>query len=172
MAALESRTPGVRYRTIYERSILEDSAIAARVDAEIAHGEIGRVLNGIPIKLGIADRAIAMLPLTDADSPGGQSALVIRPSVLLDSLVALFETLWEKAMPLHTGGSLRPAGAEDPEVVRTARLMAAGLKDAAMARHLGVTERTVRRRVAAVLAALNVESRFQAGIRAREVGWV
>lgn len=169
---METRPAGLRYRTLYERSILEDPAIAARVEAELANGEIGRALAGVPIKLAIADRTMAMLPLTDADSPGGQSALIIRPSVLLDSLVALFESLWEKAIPLHRGSVRGDVHGPDPEVVRTARLMAAGLKDAALARHLGVTERTVRRRVAAMLAALGVDSRFQAGIRASERGWL
>lgn len=168
----ESRSPGLRFRTLYDRSILEDPAIAARVEAEIENGEIGRVLAGVPIKLAISDRVMAMLPLTDADSPGGQSALIIRPSVLLDSLVALFESLWDKAVPLRAGNGLHALQAADPEVVRTASLMAAGLKDAAMARQLRVTERTVRRRVAAVLDTLGVDSRFQAGMRAKELGWV
>jgi DNA-binding transcriptional ArsR family regulator len=167
-----SRPPGLRFRTVYDRSVLEDPVLAARVEAELENGEIGRVLAGVPIKLAIGDRSMAMLPLTDADSPGGQSALIIRSSVLLDSLVALFESLWEKAIPLRVGGRLADAQTTDPEVVRTARLMAAGLKDAAMARQLGVTERTVRRRVAAVLDALGVDSRFQAGMRAKELGWV
>jgi DNA-binding NarL/FixJ family response regulator len=51
-------------------------------------------------------------------------------------------------------------------------MLAAGAKDEQIARALGVSLRTVRRRVAALLADLGVRSRFQAGVEAMRRGWV
>jgi DNA-binding NarL/FixJ family response regulator len=44
-------------------------------------------------------------------------------------------------------------------------LLIAGLTDTASARHLGVSLRTVQRRVAALLDELGVQTRFQAGAK-------
>lgn len=170
--AAQTMARGVRYRTIYERSLLEEPALAGRIQRELTSGEHGRVLTGLPLKLAISDRSMAMLPLADENGPEGLVALVIRPSVLLDSLVALFEALWDRAVPLHPDASLASAAEGDPNLIRMTRLLAAGLKDVSIARNLGVTERTVRRKVAAVLDALGVETRFQAGMRAKDIGWI
>jgi DNA-binding NarL/FixJ family response regulator len=45
-----------------------------------------------------------------------------------------------------------------------------GLTDEAASRRLGVSLRTYRRRVADLLLALEADSRFQAGLRAGELG--
>ena len=160
---------GVTYRTIYDRSLLDDEAIFARVQAELAAGEQGRVLADLPLKLAIADRSLALLPL-DGEGPSEQAVLVVRPSVLLDSLAALFEALWSRAAVLHLGA--RPEPGVDPELQQVVRYLAAGLTDERIARHLGTSERTVRRKVAAALDALGAETRFQAGIKAHQLGWL
>ena len=49
-------------------------------------------------------------------------------------------------------------------------LLAAGLTDDAMARHLGVSVRTVQRRVREICARLGARTRFQAGLQARRHG--
>ena len=50
--------------------------------------------------------------------------------------------------------------------------LASGAKDEAAARELGLSLRTYRRRVAELMAAVGASSRFQAGLRARELGLV
>ncbi|MFG1952026.1 LuxR C-terminal-related transcriptional regulator [Micromonospora sp. NPDC048830] len=52
------------------------------------------------------------------------------------------------------------------------KLLAAGLKDEAIARQMSTTTRTVRHRVQDVLTALNAKSRFHAGVEASRRGWV
>ncbi|MER5883126.1 LuxR C-terminal-related transcriptional regulator [Streptomyces sp. NPDC001941] len=52
------------------------------------------------------------------------------------------------------------------------RLLCSGAKDEAAARQMGVSVRTYRRYVARILKSLDVTSRFQAGIRAAELGLV
>jgi DNA-binding NarL/FixJ family response regulator len=50
--------------------------------------------------------------------------------------------------------------------------MASGMKDRTLARALGVTERTVGRRLTELMAELGVETRFQAGVQAARRGWL
>ena len=50
-------------------------------------------------------------------------------------------------------------------------LLAQGLTDEAIGRRLGISSRTVRRRVAEIVHSLGAKSRFQAGVRAAQAGW-
>ena len=94
--------------------------------------------------------------------------LVVRSPHLLGALVQLFEMLWEASVPPD-----RRAGAANPENrfdERLLLLLAAGLKDEAIARQLGVSLRTVHRRTSDLLDRLGVRTRFQAGMRAAQQG--
>ncbi|MDP9611903.1 MULTISPECIES: LuxR C-terminal-related transcriptional regulator [Streptomyces] len=46
------------------------------------------------------------------------------------------------------------------------------LTDSAVARQLGMSDRTVRRVVAQLMERLGAQSRFEAGVRAVERGWI
>jgi len=50
--------------------------------------------------------------------------------------------------------------------------LAGGAKDEQIARALGLSVRTVRRRVAELLEELGADSRFQAGVEAVRRGWI
>ena len=52
------------------------------------------------------------------------------------------------------------------------RLMAAGLTDEAIAGRLGISARSARRHIAAIMDALGAVSRFQAGAEAARRGWL
>ena len=49
-------------------------------------------------------------------------------------------------------------------------MLTTGLTDEAAARRMGMSLRTYRRRVAELMRLLEAESRFQAGVRAGELG--
>lgn len=66
----------------------------------------------------------------------------------------------------HTSSALP---AEDAHLLA---LMAQGLKDEVVARRLGLSLRTVRRRIAHLMAELDATTRFQAGIEAVRRGWL
>jgi DNA-binding NarL/FixJ family response regulator len=65
-------------------------------------------------------------------------------------------------------------GIDDPTGERRLLLvqLARGAKDEQIARALGLSLRTVRRRVADILADLGADSRFQAGVEAVSRGWI
>ncbi|MDL4774712.1 MULTISPECIES: helix-turn-helix domain-containing protein [Thermomonosporaceae] len=160
---------GVRWRAIYAPESLAPPGAPGTVQELRAAGEEARVLAGLPMKLVIADRRIALLPLV-ADDVIGQT-IVVHPSSLLDSLVMLFEALWQRAIPFAeppppaAGG---PAG-EDRKLIE---LLAMGLKDDAIARQLGLSTRTTRRRMKALSDELGARNRFQAGMEAARRGWI
>ena len=161
---------GVTYRTVYDLGVLDAPDLVARVKIDVAFGEQARIMPDVPLKLAIADRTMALVPLINADSGSRPAALVIRPSVLLESLAALFEALWQRAMPLTFDTDGPPSA--DPELVEVVQLLAVGMTDGRIARHLQTSERTVRRKIAAAMQVLGASTRFQAGMLAQSNGWL
>lgn len=122
-------------------------------------GETSRVHPQVPMKLAVFDRSAALLPLSVDQLV--DSALVVHPCALLDALVEMFTLLWDQAVPVV------PAAKTDPLDARLMTLLAAGFKDDAIARQLGLSSRTVGRRVAELMETLGARTRFQAGIHAQ-----
>lgn len=162
---------GVRWRTVYAPESLASASAREHVERLVAAGEQARVMPGLPLKLVVVDRQTALLPLT-LDRALAQTAVIHR-STLLDAMVILFETYWERALPL--GGSSAPDAVatgltdQDRDVLA---LLVAGAKDEAIARQLGIGVRTLRRRMQHLLHALDADTRFQAGIQAARRGLV
>ncbi|MFI9588660.1 LuxR C-terminal-related transcriptional regulator [Streptomyces sp. NPDC052236] len=159
---------GIVSRGIYAATALEDPNVLSRTWKMVGLGEQARVLPSVPLKLLVVDGCRAMLPLT-ASAAGGYCAVVVWHSAVTEALQKLFELAWQQATPLG-----RAAGdGELSEGERTLiRLLAAGMKDEAVARHLGVSLRTLRRRVSELQERLGAASRFQLGVRAAQRDWV
>jgi DNA-binding NarL/FixJ family response regulator len=79
-----------------------------------------------------------------------------------------FEMLWGRASPLDG-----PESSKLPRVQGSVlRLMVAGLTDSAIGRQLGISERTVRRHISAVLELMGVDNRITAAAVAVREGWI
>ena len=152
---------GVRSRGIYAPEAIEQPASLHGLRQAVEAGEEARVHPNLPLKLAISDRAAALLPLTGDEST--ESALVIRASMLLEALIALFELLWASAVPL-------PDESHPGHDVELVALLAAGLKDETIARHLGISGRSLSRRTNKLMAELGARTRFQGGIQATRLG--
>ncbi len=94
--------------------------------------------------------------------------LVVRTPVLVLAMREMFELLWSRAVPVPPADG--EGVADEPALILA--LLAAGAKDEAIARHLRLSLRTVRRRVAALMDQLGASTRFQAGIEAARRGLV
>ncbi|GAB3450553.1 helix-turn-helix domain-containing protein [Actinophytocola sediminis] len=158
---------GVLIRVVYDAAALRDPARLANVRALAAHGEQARVLPELPLKLTIFDEHTAVVPLTRTEV--AESVALVHESGLLDALVALFETLWSSAPSLDRPPDAPPIPPAEAELLT---LLAMGVKDGAVARQLGVSIRTARRRISGVLDRLGATSRFQAGREAERRGWL
>jgi DNA-binding NarL/FixJ family response regulator len=159
--ARPERAPGLTYRTIYDMEALGDRAELAAARELATAGENCRILRNVPLKLVVTDRRTGLLQT-------GQEVVELGPSALLDGLVRLFELLWQQATPLWP--EPEPSGPLSADDQRLLALAAAGLTDQAIARRLGVAQRTVERRMQRILKALEATTRFQAGLRAGHRG--
>ncbi|GAA3584255.1 LuxR family transcriptional regulator [Kribbella ginsengisoli] len=160
---------GVRFRSIYASEVLDHPAWVAHLTSMAERGEQARVLPQVPLKLLIVDGTTAILPLAGDDkptSPAQARAVVVTDSALTNALQVLFDQLWGQATPLR----LTESDAVDP-AASLINLLASGMKDEAIARQLGVSGRTLRRRIAQVQEQLGATSRFQAGLQAARHGW-
>lgn len=163
-----SLAQGVRWRAVYAPEALEIPGALDEITELARRGERSRVLPGIPLKLAIADAKTALLPLS-LDLETAQVAIV-HESTLLDALVDLFQTYWDLAVPI--GDDPAAPSAVDDDTRRLLALLASGLKDDAIARQLGLSTRTMRRRMRLLLDELSAANRFQAGVQAARRGWL
>ena len=87
------------------------------------------------------------------------------------ALTLLLVGVWETAWPVP-GLAGRPYDAGTGGQRLLLSQLAGGAKDEQIARAMGLSVRTVRRRVADLLDELGVSSRFQAGAEAVRRGWL
>lgn len=168
---------GVRIRAVIERAVLDEPGAMAEVVDSLRSGLELRVADELPIKLVLADGDLALVPLTLAptDEPG---AVLLQRSGLVAAMEALFEAVWTRSYPLELS-SLDPetATTEDLADVPTAldlkilSLLLAGLTDQAVASQLGLSLRTLQRRLRHLEDLAGVQSRMQLGWYAARNGW-
>lgn len=88
---------------------------------------------------------------------------------LVDALEALTDRIWALSTPLPAPTETGVVDDRDRTIVA---LLSTGATDAAIARHLGISQRTVERRIRAILDLLGVTTRFQAGVQAGRRNWI
>ncbi|WP_028644018.1 helix-turn-helix transcriptional regulator [Nocardioides sp. URHA0020] len=155
---------GRRSRAIYPVRALHDAPDVML--ARLAAGEEIRVLPDLPTRLLVVgdSHAVVPEPLGLADLP----LSVVRQHGVVAAMTLWFEELWGRAAV--------PALAEAEPTLDLRRFLlqqlAAGAHDEQIARQLGISLRTVRRRVSALMTELGADSRFQAGVEAARRGWL
>jgi sugar-specific transcriptional regulator TrmB len=162
----EATARGVRFRSIVDAEFLAAPGAVDRVRSDMRTGEEVRVFPSLPFKLLVTDRRIAIMPLNlqQPDSP----VLLLRESTLLDALCVMFEILWERAAPIgfDHAGTLEvgdPDAGWLGEAEDLLPLLAAGMNDKAIAHQLGLSLRTLNRRIGDLAKGLDARTRFQAG---------
>ncbi|OMI33880.1 DNA-binding response regulator, partial [Streptomyces sparsogenes] len=107
--------------------------------------------------------------LVCTDTAEGRQASLVRDPAVVATLHGLFGNIWRTAAP-----AARPLDfgnrARTEMVRRVLRRLGDGVTDEAAARELAISVRTYRRYVTGILELLEVNSRFQAGVRACELG--
>lgn len=164
---------GISYRFIYNHEALAIPDLVAGLKRDIEAGEQARVLAQLPLKLLVADRQAGIVPLSSTKDEV-DSALVVHSSWLLEALLFVFETLWERAVPLRSlteDEQLEWSDGPTPDQLRMLELLAAGLTDEAIASHLEIGVRTLHRRLSSVMRLLGAENRFQVGYEIGKRGW-
>lgn len=170
----EALARGVRIMSVYQESARNDPPTLAYARWLTESGGQVRTMPVPPPRMVVFDRRIAIVPIDPANTRAG--ALCTRSPGIVAPLVALFEQTWDAAVPL--GADRRAAQGEEgspglsPVERQLLKLLASGLTDEAAGKRLGVSLRTVRRQMSALMERLNATSRFEAGLKAAQRGWL
>ncbi|MEZ0578823.1 TrmB family transcriptional regulator [Nocardioides sp. MH1] len=174
-AALER---GVGIRLVIEQAVLAEPEGTAEAILSLRRGVRIRVVDRLPMKLVLADTDLALVPLEVA--PGGEpGAVLLQRSGLLSALDALFEALWTRGYPLELAaleeGEMSPSDIETdgPSELdrRILGLLLAGLTDQVVAHQLGISLRSLQRRLRRLQDLAGVDSRMQLGWYAARHDW-
>lgn len=172
----------VRMRVIHQTSVLRHPGMVAYLEQLASLGCRVRLRDNLPFRLLLIDAsaAVCAVPTSGSFFFKGERVMVL--------LNRVFETTWVDAIPLdratarvdatsvprqaqeYAGAPARLALDSGQEAIL--RFLAEGQTDQAIARALGITTRTVTRRMSEIYEALGVQSRFQAGIAAKSIGIV
>lgn len=161
----EAIRSGRQSRAIYPVRALSEAPETLRLRSEV--GEQIRLLPDLPTRMIIIGTTHVILPepLGFMDEP----RTLVRQQGWVEAMTLWFESMWDRAVPLDLDGA-RDSVPDMREFLL--EQLASGAQDEQIARRLGVSLRTVRRRVAELLADLGADSRFQAGVEAARRGWL
>ncbi len=143
---------GREQRTLYSPEAAADSPTWIRDWADA--GERQRVCAHLPSEFTCfgGDVALGSTEWGSTDS----DYVVLRDPMVVAAFIELFDRLWSSAAPIDD-----QPGRSDGLL----ELMQQGLKDESIARVLGVSLRTVRRRIATLMAEHEVDTRFQLALK-------
>ncbi len=162
----EAQERGVRFRNIADAEFLSSSDTLRLVRDDIETGQDYRMTPDLPLKMIMVDRRVAFIPLSLKKQE--VVTLLVRSSPLLDALHALFETLWQQAMPitLMQDGEFRSRTSESKwpkEAEKLISLLAMGLNDKTIVSEMNISASTLNRRVTELMKLLGARTRFQLG---------
>lgn len=158
---------GVRYRAVFP----DAERLSGKVTGLVLAGALVRTDTSVPMEVVVIDRKVALLP---ADA-SGDGVAVLRLPTAVSATVELFERIWSTAVALNPV-DVDSDDAEHGGLTRRERellaLLWAGYTDGSAGAKLGISVRTVRRTVADIMNRLGARSRFQAGAKAVDRGWL
>ncbi|MFD4658232.1 LuxR C-terminal-related transcriptional regulator [Kitasatospora sp. NPDC058444] len=169
----EALARGVKTSVVYGSHVLHDRSARDAVQTAIDLGEQARVFSDVPLNMGICDDRFALVcpPSRTWDR---RHHILVQRSDLLEALIGVFECFWRIAVPLPA--AVEPAGdvgaASTDETRQLLTCLSGGLTDESIARELGVSERTVSRRITRLQEMLGARTRFQLGVQASRRGWL
>ncbi|HET8616903.1 MAG TPA: hypothetical protein VFL94_15385 [Actinomycetales bacterium] len=153
---------GRELRSIYPVAVLDHPEQLAWVREWAAVGERQRVVQRVPHEFVVFGEEVVLSSPGWGSTEGG--AVLMRLPLLVSAFTAVFDDAWRSGLPVPD------ASVESDADTRLLALLAGGFKDEAIARYLGLSLRTVRRRVAALADELGVHTRFQLGVVAQRRG--
>lgn len=174
LAATRRNDTGMLERGVYVRTIGLDSVRNDPTVCGYAHwltdsGGQFRTAPMLPPPMTLVDGQTVVVPI-DPDSPH-KGALVLTSPGIIALLTALFEQIWAESTLLGPDRARNQQGLTAQETALIG-LLSRGLTDEAAAFRLGVSARTARRMMADLMKRLGARSRFEAGMRVAQHGWV
>lgn len=154
---------GVKLRIVFPHRCRSNLRSRAAMKRLIEAGAEVRTASRVPQTVVLFDREFAVIA---CGAPSDDCTVTrVRAVDVVTFLIAHFQHFWDTASPVDAG-EFGYAEAADSLHQDIAKLMAQGFTDEAVARKLGMSVRTCRRHIAALMGSLDAVSRFQAGVRA------
>jgi len=160
----------VTYRVVYDQESVAIPGRLSNIWDGIRQGERARVGGSLPVKLVMCDDTLAIL-CSPAEFQNAV-AYLIHPSSLLEVTAALFESVWDRAVPLNRSESKGGGVPIDDRDRQLLNLLASGATDVVIARTFGQSTRTVQRNIHELMQKVGARTRFQAGMEAANRGWL
>lgn len=166
---LNSRGEALNVRLDIDPILLPDPNVLEIMQARAEAGDDVRLTTGLPFTGAVNDQGLAMVDLgADGGSPVG---ILLTRAAGSARVQAALDFAWQLGTPWRP--ATKPSSSKDrltPRDRSIIRLMAGGVPDAAIARQLGISSRTVERRMRVLMDQLNATTRFQAGVLAARQG--
>ncbi|MFB7916480.1 helix-turn-helix transcriptional regulator [Streptomyces sp. NPDC056061] len=162
---------GIRWRTVATPRALADPGTLSYLRELAALGGEVRGTEQAIRRMAIWDRGVAMVPVDPDDHD--ESTLIVRQPGVVANTVAWFEQVWDTShdLPAEDDLAVRQPALSDLER-RVLDVLTRTDKDETAAREMGVSLRTFRRYMADIMLRLGAANRFQAGLLAKERGWI
>lgn len=161
---------GVELMTLYQDSVRNDPATLSYAQWLTDLGGQVRTAPQLPPRMLIFDRTVALVPIDPTNTRLG--ALCTREPGMVTSLVTIYGQAWNMAVPFGAERHRDQATGLSAVERELLLLLSNGLTDETAAKRLGVSLRTVRRQMAALMERLGATSRFEAGLKAAQRGWL
>lgn len=161
--------PGSGRRAVRTRLLCTPSALDWQFIQRHSGGPMPLEVRVARIPLLAAVLVDGKAALVCADSAVGRRASTIRDPGVTEALRTLFAGIWRKSLAASERLDVGDRGRKEmlQQILEWLRL---GVTDEVAARELSVSVRTYRRYVAEMMSLLGADSRFQAGVRAAELG--
>ncbi|MGP3983161.1 LuxR family transcriptional regulator [Streptomyces sp. KR80] len=167
---VEALQRGARARVLYPHTGRGDANTRSHVrDLTDAGGQV-RTSREIHARFLVFDREVAFVPTGDGTEDEAGVAVVYEPA-LAGFLASIHDRVWQSAFNFEPG-TAGYADALDDLKSTILELLASGIKDEVIARRVGMSERSFRRHIAAIMQDLAADSRFQAGVLAAQSGLI
>lgn len=167
----ENLRRGVRYRVIVPDIARTAPVLATRLGTLALSGADTRSVPDVPTDALVIDGSVVVLPVDRTAAGPSLGTAVFRLSSVVTTTTELFERVWLTAVPMSPS-ELPDAAELNPREKELLALLSSGSTDESAAARLGVSVRTVRRMVADIMNRLGARSRFQAGVKAADRGWL
>jgi DNA-binding NarL/FixJ family response regulator len=164
-----ARRPGFSISKLFTDRVLSDEDSLRHLAHITDIGARVRISRAeLPYEMIMVDRRVVVLGGPRESGP--RTYTVLRDPDAVAGVSSMFWAIWSGASDL---AEVVPAAPPvlDPQSRDVLRRLVSGATDEAAAGELGLSLRTYRRRVAELMTVLGARSRFQAGARARELGW-
>lgn len=162
---------GVQVRSVYLTSLMRHSAVLDLLNAVGEAGEESRHHRDVPLWTAIIDDRVGLLSMPHPTPTGPQagvhdtSVLVTEAPELVGLLSRVFTTYWERGLSVDTAmrAGEESAGTASADEARLIAALGMGTTDALIAANLGISMRTLQRRIQQLMRRYDCRTRLQLG---------